>query len=235
MNRFKRQLVACSLISSLALPLTAMAGMPSHAPQGMGLHQGPHLAMMAALDLTDEQRNALQETRQTFREEHQALREQERTAIADILTEEQRASLAAARERHQGAAHHVERQARQQERLDALFDSWSLSDEDRTKLNDAHQALMDKRRALQDTTFDSPEEKHTAVEALRQEHQAALAKVLNEAQRHALFVFMMPKHDTHSPGPHGRRGSEHHDERHGEHKVSFQGQPKPSAEPNSQG
>ena len=93
MNRFKRQLVACSLISSLALPLTAMAGMPSHAPQGMGLHQGPHLAMMAALDLTDEQRNALQETRQTFREEHQALREQERTAIADILTEEQRASL----------------------------------------------------------------------------------------------------------------------------------------------
>ncbi|WP_304526054.1 Spy/CpxP family protein refolding chaperone [Halomonas sp. I5-271120] len=235
MNPFKRHLLAISLVSSLALPLTAIAGMPSNTPKEMGPHQGPRLEMMAELDLTDEQRNALQETRQTFRQEHQALREQERTAIDDILTEEQRASLSATLERHQGAARHDQRQARQQVRLDALLDSWSLSDEDRATLNDARQALMDKMRALHDATYDSREEKRAAIEALRQEHQAALADVLNEAQRHALVVFMMPHHDKLSRDHLGGEGGEHRHERHGEHKGSYQGEPQQSAEANGNG
>lgn len=197
MNSFQRRLLSISLISSLALPLTAMAGMPANAPQEMG--PGPHQAMMATLDLTAAQRNAMQETRQRFRKEHQALREQEREAIDDILTEEQRASLMQAREQHQGAGRHDQRQMRQQARLDALLDSWSLSDEDRATLKDARQTLMDKMRGLHDEAFDNREDKRAAVENLRQDYQAALADVLNEAQRHALVVLMMPQH---APGHH---------------------------------
>lgn len=216
MNRFQRHLLSISLISSLALPLTAMAGMPTNAPQGTGPR--PHQAIMATLDLTDAQRNALHETRQGFRQEHQALREQERKAIDDILTEEQRASLMQAREQHQGAARHDQRQMRQQARLDALLDSWSLSDEDRATLKDARQTLMEKMRALHDKTFDSREEKRAAVENLRQDYQAALDDVLNEAQRHALVVLMMPQHGSHPRG--------HHAEGRGEHRQEWQGERK---------
>ncbi|WP_136253262.1 hypothetical protein [Onishia niordana] len=218
MNRFTRHLTAIGLISSLILPMTAAAGMQSDARQSGGPHQGPRLEMMAELDLTEEQRQALKEAHERFQEERQALRAEQGAAIDEILTEEQRTRLETAREaHHNGGQHkmrHPQRQEHQQEKLEALFDSWSLSDEERTSLHEAHQALINKRRALHDETFDSRDDKRAAIEALRQEHDAALAEVLTEEQRHALSLVMMPHRGQHPHGHHGDKTGNHRGDSH---------------------
>ncbi|WP_458526110.1 hypothetical protein [Onishia taeanensis] len=226
MNRFKRHLLAISLISSIALPLAATAASPADAHPPQDQHPGQHMEQMAALNLSDDQRDALTKAHQSFREERQALREQQRGAIDEILTEEQRARLDAAREaRHDGKQRHEQRQARMQERLDALYASWSLSDDDRATLSDAHQTLMDQRRALHQEAFDSREDRQAAVEALRAEHEQALAEVLNEEQRHALAVLMAPHHHKHPRGHHGHQAGEHRDGAHGDHHGEHRDQP----------
>ena len=206
MYQFKRHLLAISLISAIALPMSAAAMSPPAAHEG-GPHQGPRLQMLATLDLTEEQRAALAEARQSFRDEHRALHEQERGAIDEILTEQQRTRLAAAREaRDDDKPRHEQRQARRQERLDALYASWSLSDDERATLSEARQTLKTQMRALHDETLESREDRHAAVEALRAEHAAALAEVLTTEQRHALAVLMAPRHDEHPRGRHRQGG-----------------------------
>ncbi|WP_168011858.1 hypothetical protein [Halomonas salinarum] len=215
MNRFRRHLIAIGLISSLILPVTAAAGMQSDARQAGGPHQGPHLEMMAELNLTEEQRQALKEPHQRFQEERQTLRAEQSAAIDEILTEEQLTHLQTAREaRHTGGQHHETRHDQQQERLGALFASWSLSDEERTSLHEAHQTLINKLRALHDEEFASRDDRRAAIEALRREHEAALAEVLTEEQRHALSLVMMPHRSQHPHGHHGDKGGHQRGESH---------------------
>ncbi|MGB8713241.1 MAG: hypothetical protein WCD50_08945 [Onishia taeanensis] len=218
MNRFQRHLLAISLTASIALPLTAAADMQTGAPHAQDPHQGARLEMMSELNLTDEQRDALTEAHQNFSEERQALRDEQRAAIADILTDEQLATLDAARKAHADhprGKHHRDgkRGEQRRERMEALLGSWNLSDADLATLREAHETLRDEMRALHEQDFDNRDDRRAAAEAIRDEHDAALAEVLNEEQRHALAVLMAPHHDRHPRGHHGHQEGKHRGDR----------------------
>ncbi|MBD3895654.1 hypothetical protein IEI94_07290 [Halomonas sp. ML-15] len=145
----------------------------------------------------DERRNA-----------YHALHEQHRAALDEIFTDEQRQELRSAMHEKMQERRAEYREA-MQERLTALVDDWGLSDEERNALTEIRESLYADMRELRDQDFDSRDARRDAYNALRDEHHAALAELLDEQQLEELKAAMQPK------GGHrhyGKRGH-HHPER----------------------
>lgn len=197
----------------LALAIAPLSFIATAAPgdeksQGNDAHK-PHEQRFEAMadqwDLSEEERNALHDARQDYRDQREALREDYRQTMIDILGEERVDEM----HDHKRDIHEKRHKAHRdfmQQRLDALYDSWELSEDDRQALDDAHEAMRERARELHDQAFDNREDKHDAWLAIRDEHRDALADVLNDTQLEALKVIMKPPHGK---GPHG--GKPHHE------------------------
>lgn len=95
---------------------------------------------------------------------------------------------------------HAEHRQAMQERLTTLVDGWELSDAEREALTEVRESMYRDMRELHDQDFDSRDERREAYRALRDEHRAALAEILDEQQLEELKAAMQPKHR------HGKRG-----------------------------
>ena len=150
-------------------------------------------------DLKGQDFDSRDERRDAYRE----LREQHRAALDDILTDEQRAELRSAK-RENMQEHRAERREAMQERLTALVDGWELSDEERAALTETREALYRDMRELHEQEFDSRDERREAYQALRDEHRATLAELLDEQQLEELKAAMQPKGVKHGHRHHGK-------------------------------
>ncbi len=87
-----------------------------------------------------------------------------------------------------------ERAAHRSALREALFDSWSLSDDQRAALDSAHTAFRQEAKALHDRPFDSRDAKRDAWQTLREEHRQALDDILDDAQLAVIDQLRMPHH-----------------------------------------
>ncbi|QXD15049.1 hypothetical protein GQ464_016825 [Rhodocaloribacter litoris] len=153
-------------------------------------------------DLTDEQRAALEELRDRFREQMQTLRQQRqdgtltdedfrrqireqasamREAAQALLTEEQQAALAARQEerRRQGAERREAARAARAEALGLTAEQQAALERLVERHREAVQALF---REVRDGTRDR-EALRDELQTLRAEHRAEVAGILTEAQQ----------------------------------------------------
>lgn len=179
---------------------------------GDHLHGDGPLADVFAT-LTDEQRQALETIRESyrpqlrdlmaqrrdgaldaadFREQMQALREAMRAEIEAVLTDEQKAALEAARE--QMKADREERRAAVAAVRDEVL---GLTDEQKTALEELHAEhraeLQSLREQLEAGTAE-PDELREAFEALREAHTEALAAVLTAEQLEIVTIHRILQH-----------------------------------------
>lgn len=94
-NIMKKTLIALTLAA--IIPAAAYA-----ASDGRGHHtRGPHIERLAErLELSEEQQAKVRTLFEEQREQHQAMREQMRSKMAEVLTQEQIAKMEAMREMH---------------------------------------------------------------------------------------------------------------------------------------
>ncbi|GHC17775.1 hypothetical protein [Aidingimonas halophila] len=202
-----RKFLLSSLFALALSPLSFMAmaapgddhSMPGHGKPPM--HPMHFEAMAEKWELNDDELEALREVHDDYREQQKALREEHHQAMADILGEERIEEMTAQKRDRR----HERSQARHeaiQERLDTLYASWNLDDQEKQALADAHTYMRDRISELRDQEFDSREEKRDAWLEIRDEHRDALAEVLNEDQIDVLKMVMKPGH--HGGKPHGK-------------------------------
>ncbi|MDN3557753.1 hypothetical protein [Halomonas maura] len=203
-----RKLFAPALLAAAIAPLALSAsaepgegeryvrGGPSHAEQREALFE------RAGLDA--ETRDALAAARAEHHQAQQALRQDYRERLDEILDDDQRAALEQARREMRQEWRAEQRQAREA-RLEALFDEWQLDEASREALREQRDAFHAEAQALHDRTFDSREDRRAAWEGLRTEYHEALAERLDEAQLSQLREAMRP--GRHGPGPH--HGGDH--------------------------
>ncbi|APX94059.1 hypothetical protein BWR19_14570 [Halomonas sp. 1513] len=147
-------------------------------------------------DLKDQDFASRDERRDAYHELH----EQHRAALDEILTDEQREELRSAmREKMQ--ERRAEYREAMQERLTTLVDGWELSDAEREALTEVRQGMYRDMRELRSQAFDSRDERREAYRALRDEHRAALAEILDEQQLEELKATMQPNGGKHGHHP----------------------------------
>ncbi|SPJ33858.1 hypothetical protein [Kushneria phyllosphaerae] len=68
----------------------------------------------------------------------------------------------------------------------AIYQSWSLSDQQKNQLTNENKAFHERLTALKDQSFDSIQARHEAMKEAARTHHEALARVLNDEQRRVL-------------------------------------------------
>ena len=227
-----RKALMPALLALTIAPLSLAASAGSHGDDAIKGERYQHKhaehldAMQERLGFDDDTRAELEAAHAELRDAHRELKahefasrderheayhelhEQHRAALDEILTDEQREELRSVmHEKMQ--EHHAERREAMEQRLTALVDSWELSDAERDTLTEVRENLYRDMRELREQEFDSREERRDAYNALRDEHHAALAEILDERQLEELKAAMQP---TGGPRHHGKRGH-HHPER----------------------
>ena len=215
-------LLLAALLSAGAINLASAA--PGDAPPASKAEPhlaqpfGPHDRVEALFDswnLDDSQRDAIEQARQEYRDQRQALREQHEQRLAEILDEEQLKALHAMQrpgpDHDRGPKfghgkpmeHRDHRPDKPHQRMgdliDALYTSWELSDAQRAELDDAREQFITEAKALRDQSFDDRQAKREAFQALREKHHHAVSDVLSDAQMAVLEQLMPGPH--HQPGP----------------------------------
>lgn len=215
-----RKLLPALLAATLApLSLSAIAtphgGKAHHDYAGHEWSEGHHphyeerrQALYERAGIDEQTRQALEDARAEHREAQQALREEHRQRMDELLDEEQREALEKARREMRDEmreTQRAERRAAMEERLTALVDSWELSEEKRQALRETRETLYTDMQALRERDFDTREARREAWQALRKEHHAALAEILTEEQIAEMREAVSPRHDRDQKG-HGREG-----------------------------
>lgn len=205
-------LLLAGLLSAAVIPLASAApdahpdaaehGKPRFAEK-IAEHRAERLdALFDSWGLDDASRDAFKQAQQEYREQRQALRQGHRERIGEILDQDQIEALQAMmRPVHSSPGKHRSKQhgpgeqgMHADERIDALFTSWELSDDERATLASAHEQFMTQARELHDQQFDSRDTRRDAWKSLRDEHRQALNEVLSDEQVTVLEHFMAPRH-----------------------------------------
>ncbi|MHB0775828.1 hypothetical protein [Halomonas sp. WWR20] len=232
----KANLLSSALLSVVLAPLAlssvfASPGTGSSQVPGNG-HGEPRTQRLDTLlqswKLSEQERNAIDQANTDFRDKastlktrqfdsrdarHEAwqqLRQAHRAALAEVLDEQQLKALDAYLRLgtpHPGKGSQTTHAAPHRELMEALFDSWQLSDDDRQALEQARETLRDDLAALKSRNFDNRDERHAALKDVREAMHARLAEILSDDQIRVLDLMRQQGR----PGPH--HGPRHADQR----------------------
>lgn len=182
------------------LGLLAFTVLLTHAPQAEA-HRGRcgDGGLMSQLDLTEEQQTQIEAIRADKKEQKRAifqneelsredkkqairdLRQQSKTAISAVLTEEQRQELAQLRQERQSK--------RMNKRLEKMTKQLSLDEAQVTSIREIFEDAQTQKKAIKDS--DAPrKEKKEQFKALRDQVKTQVLGVLNEEQAEKFNQFM---------------------------------------------
>jgi|AntRauTorcE11898_2_1112593.scaffolds.fasta_scaffold07856_2 membrane-associated HD superfamily phosphohydrolase len=215
---FSRKLLMPALLAIAIAPLSpsAIADQHGEGHKAPGGHQSHHQQMRQALyeraGIDEATREAL---KQAYEEHHQALEDlhrEHRERMDELLDDEQREALEAAR-REMRDEWREQRHAAMQERFESIVDGWNLSEEDREALRKTREALYADMQALREQDFETREERREAWQTVRNSHYDALSELLTDEQIDELKQAARPHSDNwhghEGDGKQGKRGKQH--------------------------
>ncbi|MCW4149646.1 hypothetical protein OM427_08895 [Halomonas sp. 18H] len=174
-----RKLLMPALLASLIAPLSLAVS--ASADQRSDVKQ--QLFEQAGID--QQTRDELQQARQDYREAMMELRTEHREKVEEILGEDGQAALEKAKQEMR-EEQRAEQRAARDERIQALFEQWELSDDTRGTLEQQLEQFRSDAKALKDKAFESPQARRDAWKALVTTQRDALSEHLDDEQMKAL-------------------------------------------------
>ncbi|SFU44653.1 hypothetical protein [Halomonas korlensis] len=209
---FSRKLLMPALLAVAIAPmsLAALAGQQGESSNKDENHARPHAhhqqvrqALYERAGIDEATREALNQAQQEHYQALKDLQREHRERMDELLDDEQRAALEAAR-RDMRNEWREERRAAMQERFESIVDGWDLSEEDREALRKTREALYADMQALREQDFESREERREAWQTVRNSHYEALSELLTDEQIAELKQAARP--DGGNWHGHGHRG-----------------------------
>ncbi len=220
---FTRKLLMPALLAVAIAPmsLTVLAGQhgEGHRKHGHENHGHPHAhhqemrqALYERAGIDEATREALKQAHEEHYQAMEDLHREHRERMDELLDDEQRAALEAAR-RDMRDEWREERHAAMQARFESIVDGWDLSEEDRETLRKTREALYADMQALREQDFETREERREAWQTVRNSHYDALSELLTDDQIAELKQAARPHggnwHGHHEDGQQGQHGKQH--------------------------
>lgn len=219
---FSRKLLPALLAVAIApMPVTALADQHGEGQRNDDNFRHPHVhhqsmrqALYERAGIDEATREALKQAHEEHQQALQDLHREHRERMDELLDDEQRAALEAAR-RDMRDEWREERHAAMQERFESIVDGWDLSEEDRETLRKTREALYADMQALRKQDFETREERREAWKTVRNSHYEALSDLLSDEQIAELKQAARP-HGSNWHGHQGDGKQGKHAKRHGQ-------------------